>query len=219
MKWTCPLDIHFVRKHPFVNQLPMKMWASCYTYSVSSGLIQFLLHRAYSKNWACCPSTITCLLVIIHVIQLNAFLYLLKSDFANEMTCYSWCDCVQTRNLPHKNIRIVFSGADNAFPTIFRYSIYVLLTESTSSCFTIPIHVDFRQSFKGSISITAQCIATQHVKWKFRKRSSNKDQVTIRYSHSLTVYLHHKVSASVNLFLLCSFFFLLATFQSIIAIL
>ena len=29
------------------------------------------------------------------------------------------------------------------------------------SCFTIPIHVDCKESFRGSISITAQCIEAQ----------------------------------------------------------
>ena len=45
------------------------------------------------------------------------------------------------------------------------------ITNYVGSCFAIAIRVDFRQSFGGSISITAQCIETQFISIE----SSRKD--------------------------------------------
>ena len=38
-----------------------------------------------------------------------------KVQCANQMTCYSWCSCVQTRNLRYKIVSIVFSSPYNGF--------------------------------------------------------------------------------------------------------
>ena len=84
-----------------------------------------------------------------------------------------------------------------------------------SSCFAIAIRVDFRQSFGGSISITAQCIETQLMP----NESSRKDLQIVVWSllHQVTpswCNLRHKVSTSVKLFLLLFLFFLSFFFLS-----
>ena len=71
---------------------------------------------------------------------------------------------------------------------------------------------DFRQSFSGSISITAQCIETQPMS----KESSGKDLQIIYWSLLRQIApswrnLRHKVSTSVKLFLFILSFFLLSS--------
>ena len=51
----------------------------------------------------------------IHIPLLNTLQYLLGQIFANEMTWFSWCSCVQTHSLPYKIVSIVFSSPDNNF--------------------------------------------------------------------------------------------------------
>ena len=71
-----------------------------------------------------------------------------------------------------------------------------------SSCFAIAIRVDFRRSFGGSISVTAQCIETQLMP----NESSGKDLQIMCWSLLRQISpswrnFHHKVSTSVKLFL------------------
>ena len=86
------------------------------------------------------------------------------------------------------------------------------------SCYAIAIQVDFRQSFKGSISMTAQCIETQLMP----NESLGRDLQII--ARSLYVTLLHGVMCITeyqclsNCFSLIPSFFLLATFWSTIAL-
>ena len=99
---------------------------------------------------------------------------------------------------------------------------FFLLRCWLSSCFAIAIRVDVRESFGGSISITAQCIETQLMP----NESSRKDLQIICWSLLRQISpswcnLRHKVSTSVKLFLLMFFFlsfffFLLAAFGQIV---
>ena len=41
-----------------------------------------------------------------------------KSDFANEMASYLWYSYMQARNLPYKNVSIVFSSPYNIYYNI-----------------------------------------------------------------------------------------------------
>ena len=76
------------------------------------------------------------------------------------------------------------------------------------SCFTIEIQVDFRQCFRGSISITAQCTETQLMTSERLGRDLQIRNRSLYVVAPLWRNLDHKVSTSVKLFLLYSSFLL-----------
>ena len=101
-------------------------------------------------------------------------------------------------------------------------------TLGSCSCFTIPFQANLRQSYRGSISATAQCIETQLLP---QKGSGRDLQIMTCWSLFRQVAyswrnLHHIVSTCSKVFpfnlsfsFLFSFSFLLTTFQPIFSLL